>query len=352
MKKESSNVIELFPSKQSAVLPSKDREAEVAKFLDAVFPAVTNGNKAVAALVPWLCDVLLSQESLRAYSSDLKQFAERMERQGVSAIDVTSDHIKLYKASLVQAQVRPGSIARKLTVLRGTYQQLAKKGLVSWEVAQDIAAVSAPPVRKNSTPALTQKQAIQLLKAIPTDSLLGLRDFAMMQAFFSTGCRVSAIVGARVGDIEFDGVEHYLHVTEKRNKESRKLLLCAARPILNYLEEGGIQNDREGPLFRPLCKKVRSLERRFLSRKTPWQLVKKYCRKAGIEPDRLTGPGIGVHTLRKTAINDSIRNGATLHEVREFAGHSDIRTTELYFERREEDAEVAARKIGISLPPD
>jgi hypothetical protein len=40
-----------------------------------------------------------------------------------------------------------------------------------------------------------------------------------------------------------------------------------------------------------------------------------------------------------------------LHEVREFAGHSDIRTTELYFVRKEEDAEVAARRIQSRSPP-
>jgi hypothetical protein len=51
----------------------------------------------------------------------------------------------------------------------------------------------------------------------------------------------------------------------------------------------------------------------------------------------------------RTAVNDAIRNGATMHEVREFAGHADIRTTELYFVRNGEDAEVAARKILIRL---
>jgi integrase len=55
--------------------------------------------------------------------------------------------------------------------------------------------------------------------------------------------------------------------------------------------------------------------------------------------------GIGIHSLRKTAINDDTRNGASMHEVREFVGHADIRTTEVYFVRREEDAEVAARRI-------
>ena len=92
------------------------------------------------------------------------------------------------------------------------------------------------------------------------------------------------------------------------------------------------------------------LVRRHLDRKTPWRLVKKYCRAAGIDPDRLGQRGIVIQSLRKTAINDAIRNGASMHEVREFAGHADIRTTEVYFVRREEDAEVAARRIQIRRP--
>jgi integrase len=63
------------------------------------------------------------------------------------------------------------------------------------------------------------------------------------------------------------------------------------------------------------------------------------------------GRGIGVHSLRKTAINDAICNGAGMHEVREFAGHADIRTTELYFVRKEEDAdEVAAHSDPRDRP--
>ena len=73
---------------------------------------------------------------------------------------------------------------------------------------------------------------------------------------------------------------------------------------------------------------------RHLDRKTPWRLVKKYCEAAGIDPSRLGSRGIGIHSLRKTAINDAIRNGATMHEVREFAG---------------EDAKVAARRIQIRV---
>ena len=65
----------------------------------------------------------------------------------------------------------------------------------------------------------------------------------------------------------------------------------------------------------------------------PLAAGQKYCAAAGIDPSRLGSRGIGIHSLRKTAINDVIRNGATMHEVQEFAGHTDIRTTEVYFMR-------------------
>ena len=96
-----------------------------------------------------------------------------------------------------------------------------------------------------------------------------------MSVFFITGCRVSAVVGASVGHLKTDGVEHYLHVTEKRNKKRRKTLLDAARPVLAYIARAGIGDDKEGPLFRPMKPDGTGLERRHLDRKTPWRLVKK-----------------------------------------------------------------------------
>ena len=99
-------------------------------------------------------------------------------------------------------------VARRLSVLRGTYKQLAAKGLVSWVTAQDLAAIKAPGFQKNSTPSLTQRQAIDLLEAIPAETLQGQRDLALMSVFFLTGCRVSAVTAACVGHLETDGVEH------------------------------------------------------------------------------------------------------------------------------------------------
>jgi integrase len=166
-----------------------------------------------------------------------------------------------------------------------------------------------------------------------------------MSVFFLTGYRVSAVVAACVGHLETNGAEHYLNVTERQYK----LLLVTARPVLAYVERAGIKEDKEGPIFRPFTPKGTSFVRRNVDRKTPWRLVKKCCKATWIDPDYLGQCGIGIHTLRKTAINEAIRTGAQVPKVRDFADHSDIRTTELYFDRKEEDGEVAARKIGIRL---
>ena len=172
----------------------------------------TDAPTTAGALVPWICDALLSNHSVKAYGRDLMDFLRHMQAQGVDPLHVTADHVKLYKRALLEAGRTSATVARRLSVLRGTYHQLAAKGLISWETAQDIAAVKAPGVQKNVTPPLTQKQAIALLEAIPSDTLQGIRDLALMSVFFLTGCRVSAVTGACVGHLETDGVEHYLHL--------------------------------------------------------------------------------------------------------------------------------------------
>jgi site-specific recombinase XerD len=113
------------------------------------------------------------------------------------------------KRALLEAGKSRGTVARRFSVIRGSYREFAANGLIAWEVAQDIAAIRAPEVQRNSTPALTSKEAVALLQAIPEGTLQGVRDFALMTVFFVTGCRVSAIVSACVGHLETDGVDHY-----------------------------------------------------------------------------------------------------------------------------------------------
>src|SRR3982750_3855426 len=183
----------LVPERSDFLEGDAPAAARVEAFLARALEATeTDASTTAAALVPWICDALLSNHSVKAYGRDLMDFLRHMQFHGVTPLEVTADHVKLYKRALLEAGRTSATVARRLSVLRGTYKQLAAKGLVSWETAQDIGAVKAPQVQKNSTPSLTQKQAVAMLEAIPSDTLQGIRDLALMSVFFLTGCRVSA----------------------------------------------------------------------------------------------------------------------------------------------------------------
>src|SRR3954447_13418261 len=91
--------------------------------------------------------------------------------------------------------------------------------------------------------------------------------------------------------------------------ESRRITDAVNTGRCSPTWRAGIGDDKEGPLFRPMTPDATRLIRRHLDRKTPWRLVKNYCRAAGIDPDRLGSRAIGIQSLRKTAINDATRNG-------------------------------------------
>src|SRR5512135_573985 len=148
----------LLPPGAAAVRPAPllpersdflDGDAPAAKkveaFLAKAFAAMgENRGSAAGALVPWICDVLLSNHSVKGYGRDLMDFVRHMQAQGVSPLEVTADHMKCYKRALLEAGMKSATVARRLSVLRGTYHQLAAKGLIAWETAQDAAGDLAP----------------------------------------------------------------------------------------------------------------------------------------------------------------------------------------------------------------
>ena len=229
-------------------------DEKVAVFLSRLLSVTSDGkNCSVAALLPWVCDRLLSPHSRRAYASDLARFVLHMRERSIDPLEVTGDDLRVYKAALLAAGHKSATVARTLSVLRGTYQQFGKRGLIPWERVRDIQSVESPRVEKNTTPCLSQQEAVKLLHAPNKATMAGLRDYAMLFVYFKTAARCSAIRNARIGDIERTDFEWYLVVREKGGKTQRKALLEAAPAVLGYLDVAGIRDDVDGPLFRAGC---------------------------------------------------------------------------------------------------
>ena len=272
---------------------------------------------------------------------------------GIAPLSVTGKHVRMYKAARLEAGDRPATVAQALTVLRGMYEQLGKDHLVPWNVVQDIQAIKSPKVEKNTTPALTNAQACSLLHVPNLDTLVGIRDHAMLYTFFYTAIRVSAMATARVGGLEQADGEWYLNVTEKRNKDRRLELLDATAAVMRWVDAGKLREKSTSPLFPAVDRNRVTVLDRPLSRDAVRKMIKRYGRKVGINVDGVLQAngqrrrGVGAHSLRKTAINDALQNGADIRDVQEWAGHSSITTTQLYTVNTGEEAKRAARHVRI-----
>lgn len=303
---------------------------------------------AAAALLPWICDALPSPKSRQAYHEDLRAFVAHMAGIGVHPYEVTGDHVRIYKEAMIQVEKRPATIARALSVIRGTYEQFGKKGLVPWNAVGDIQAVTSPRVDKNTTPGMSEQEACRLLHAPDTDTMLGIRDHALLFVYFKTACRSKAIAQATIGDLERTDFDWYLVVREKGNKRQRKPLLEATPAVLRWLERARISaEDARAPLFSALAADKRTPTSRHLTQRAILNIVKKYARQAGLQTDRLGRRGICTHSLRKTSAVNALRHGAAVHQVQQWLGHADVRTTQEYITYRDDDIEAAARRCQI-----
>ncbi|RYG98629.1 MAG: hypothetical protein EON58_06575, partial [Alphaproteobacteria bacterium] len=92
-------------------------------FLAALLPATRGEGKGTlpGALVPWLCDRVPSDNGRKAYGRDLRQFLAHLQAFDIDPTEVNGDDIRMYKEALRQAGMASSTIARKLSVIRGTY---------------------------------------------------------------------------------------------------------------------------------------------------------------------------------------------------------------------------------------
>ena len=125
-------------------------------------------------------------------------------------------------------------------------------------------------------------------------------------------------------------------------------MLEAAPAILQWLQVAGIElTDLHSPLFPAVEKDRRTLTRRHLTARSILHVIKKYAGQVGLKVTDPKRRAICTHSLRKTSAINALRHGAHVHQVQQWLGHADIRTTQEYITYKEEDVEAAARRCQI-----
>jgi len=268
-----------------------------------------------------------SPHTCRCYRKDLEGFQDFLKTSGMylspsGGVEIEkADRMAIRKyMSALHRKNKKSSIARKISTLRSFYRYLTREQVIASNPAK---SVSTPKVEKTLPTALTVDEAFRLMDspgAIPetfseASKENRLRDRAILELLYSSGLRVSELVGLNLDQVNSDlGI---VRVMGKGRKERIVPVGTKALEALKaYVEERGVPRGEE-PLF------TNSSGGRLTTRSVG-RLVKKYTRHSGIF--RRVSP----HSLRHTFATHLLDAGADIREIQEMLGHSSLSTTQKY----------------------
>ena len=207
---------------------------------------------------------------------------------------------------------------------------VAVRRLFAWLEAEkvypnvaEVKGLRQPKGHRNET--LAKPLIREMLRAIDTTTLEGLRDYAMINLMVRTGLRDVEVSRATLRDVRQEAGQAVLWVQGKGRDEKDAFVLLmdeTHEPLRDYLRARGAILEDE-PLFCSASDRNRgeSLSPRSISR-----IVKQALRRIGLDRKELSA-----HSLRHTAITLSIQGGANLVQAQAMARHSDPKTTMTYF---------------------
>lgn len=288
----------------------------------------------VSALIEAFIESLYSEKgyspnTAKAYRRDLLEFVlfaskkRSGEDQGaqhtdrVSVQDMDGLLIREYLAFLHGKKNKKSSIARKLSSVRSFLKYLVKTGNLEESPAD---GVLTPKQEKPVPSYLTVDDIFRLLDSIADDSLLGMRNRAIFEVLYSTGIRVSELVGLNVSNIDFN--QNIVRVLGKGNKErivpvGEKAMDAVTGYHSRLAEEVNRMPDEEDPVF--LNKNKGRLSARSVRR-----ILDGLIRKCGLATP------VSPHGIRHTFATHMLDAGADLREVQELLGHKSLSTTQRY----------------------
>jgi len=259
-----------------------------------------------------------------AYFHAASRFFAWCEGHGISLRRVEPMLVAAYIEQL-QARFTPPSVKQHLAALRMLFDWLVVGQVVPFNPA---ASVRGPRyvMKRGKTPVLAPEDARNLLEAIPTDALIGLRDRALIGTMVYTFARVGAAVALSAGDYFPQGKRWWLRLHEKGGKLHEVPVHHKLEEYLDtYLDALGRDLPDKAPLFRTAHGKSGRLTDRRLTRNDALRMVRRRAKAANLHD-----ADVCCHTFRATGITAFLENGGSLENAQAIAAHESPRTTKLY----------------------
>jgi integrase/recombinase XerD len=259
----------------------------------------------------------LSSNTVSAYRRDLVKFDVFAQKRKLSLQAVSRDDLVDFLASLYRLKLESRTVARHLVTLRNFFRFAQIHELITSDPSINL---ESPKIRRSLPGYLRLEEVERLLEQPDSTTALGLRDRAMLEVLYSTGLRVSELIGLRVSDL--DSKVGCVRCIGKGDKErivpvGRKALLMVEK----YLRDA-----RPKLLGRLRGSPTLFVNRRgvSLSRVGVWKILSGYGKRAGLRVS------LTPHMLRHSFATHLLERGADLRSVQLMLGHADISTTQIY----------------------
>ena len=262
-----------------------------------------------------------------AYARAVHRLGDWCERNGVELASLSPIVIATHIEQL-QRELSTPTVKLHLAAIRMFCDHLVLGHVLHVNPA---ASVKGPKhvVKIGKTPVLEPDDAKKLLDSIDVNTLIGLRDRAVIGVMVYSFARVSAVCGLEVQDYFAKGRQMWFRFEEKGSKIHEVPAHHKAVEFVDeYLNAAGIIGERKTPLFRTINER-RQLSPNPLHRVDVLRMVKRRALLAGVNSH------IGCHTFRATGITAFLKNGGTLENAQKIANHESSRTTALYDRRHE-----------------
>jgi len=249
-----------------------------------------------------------SKYTLINYKIDLNEFFAFIGEMPVEKVDYLT--LRRYLAKIREKEPKPRTIARKLSSLRSFLKFMTREGYLK---VNPSTLLTTPKLDKRLPQFLTEEEVTKFIEAPKLDNDMGRRDRAILETLYSTGIRVSELVGLDMDSIDF--ISNIVKVAGKGKKE--RLVPIgnrAIRAIQDYIEK---RKHKEKAVF--LNKSGKRLSTRSVV-----NITEKYIRMAGVREK------LSPHALRHSFATHLLNRGADLRAVQELLGHVNLSTTQIY----------------------
>lgn len=258
----------------------------------------------------------MSPNTVMAYRRDLLHFFAFIAEENTPLDAVDRDTVTRYRTKLASGGLAPTSRARRLSAVRSFFLFLQVEGSTAPNPTEFL---ESPQLPQRLPKVMSREEVERLLESASGSSALAVRDRAMLETLYSTGLRVSELVGLKLVDTDLE--EGLVRCRGKGNKERLVPLGRLARMFLiRYLNDARphlAERGEDGSLF--LTARGASM-----SRVAFWQLIQRYAAQANIT--RHLSP----HVLRHSFATHLLDGGADLRSIQEMLGHARIGTTQIY----------------------